>query len=138
MYVLDPSGSFIGYYGAAIGKAKQNAKTEIEKLKTETMTCRELVNQVAKIIHTVHDEVSKVDCVLVDSDEYFLSFILIYLQFSHEISFQVKDKRFELELSWVGEMTGGLHQLVPRDVYEAADNYGKEALKEAENDSDDD
>ena len=57
MYVIDPSGSFIGYLGAAIGKAKQNAKTEIEKLKTETMTCRELVKQVAKIIHTVHDEV---------------------------------------------------------------------------------
>lgn len=51
---------------------------------------------------------------------------------------QVKDKRFELELSWVGEMTKGLHQLVPKDVYEEADNYGKEALKEAENDSDDD
>merc|ERR1712142_1023977 len=106
MYVIDPSGSFIGYLGAAIGKAKQNAKTEIEKLKTETMTCRELVKQVAKIIHTVHDE--------------------------------VKDKRFELELSWVGEMTKGLHQLVPKDVYEEADNFGKEALKEAENDSDDD
>merc|ERR1711942_463560 len=84
MYVIDPSGSFIGYLGAAIGKAKQDAK----------------------IIHTVHDE--------------------------------VKDKRFELELSWVGEMTKGLHQLVPKDVYEEADNYGKEALKEAENDSDDD
>ena len=62
MYVIDPSGSFIGYLGAAIGKAKQNAKTEIEKLKTETMTCRELVKQVAKIIHTVHDEVGALEC----------------------------------------------------------------------------
>ena len=56
----------------------------------------------------------------------------------YQRNFQVKDKQFELELSWVGEMTKGLHQLVPRDVYEAADNFGKEALKEAENDSDDD
>lgn len=105
MFVIDPSGSFIGYLGAATGKAKQNAKTEIEKLKTENMTCRELVKEVAKIIHTVHDE--------------------------------VKDKRFELELSWVGEMTKGLHQLVPADVYAEADNYGKEAMKD-DDDSDDD
>ena len=59
MYVIDPSGSFTGYFGAAIGKAKQNAKTEIEKLKVERMTCRELVKEVSKIIHTVHDEVCR-------------------------------------------------------------------------------
>ena len=49
----------------------------------------------------------------------------------------MKDKRFELELSWVGEMTKGLHQLVPADIYTEADNYGKEAMKD-DDDSDDD
>lgn len=104
LYMADPSGSYWGYHGCAIGKAKQAAKTEIEKLKMKEMTCTEIVKEVARIIHLVHDE--------------------------------VKDKSFELELSWVGEVTGGLHQSVPADVRAAAEEYAKEAL--AESDSDDD
>ncbi|KAG9336367.1 hypothetical protein JZ751_002714 [Albula glossodonta] len=38
-----------GYWGTAIGKAKQAAKTEIEKLQMKDMTCRELVKEVAKM-----------------------------------------------------------------------------------------
>ena len=38
-----------GYWGCAIGKAKQNAKTEIEKLKLKDVTCRELVKEAAKM-----------------------------------------------------------------------------------------
>ena len=47
--MVEPSGTFFGYLGCAVGKAKQNAKTEIEKLKTETMTCAEAVKEVRKI-----------------------------------------------------------------------------------------
>jgi len=57
LYVADPSGLCYGYSGSAIGKAKQNAKTEIEKLKMENMTCRDLIKEAAKIIYLVHDEV---------------------------------------------------------------------------------
>ncbi|EPY80380.1 AT-rich interactive domain-containing protein 4A isoform 2, partial [Camelus ferus] len=71
LYMIDPSGVSYGYWGCAIGKAKQAAKTEIEKLQMKEMTCRDVVKEVAKIIYIVHDE--------------------------------VKDKAFELELSWVGE-----------------------------------
>ena len=38
-----------GYYGAAIGKAKQSAKTEIEKLKMQDMTCEQIVKEAAKM-----------------------------------------------------------------------------------------
>jgi 20S proteasome subunit alpha 7 len=38
-----------GYYGCAIGKAKQTAKTEIEKLKMKDMTMKDLVKEVAKM-----------------------------------------------------------------------------------------
>ena len=38
---------------------------------------------------------------------------------------EVKDKAFELELSWVGDMTNGRHELVPKDVAEEANKYGK-------------
>ncbi|KAG2457761.1 ARI4A protein, partial [Polypterus senegalus] len=93
LYMVDPSGVSYGYWGCAIGKAKQAAKTEIEKLQMKDMTCRELVREVAKIIYIVHDE--------------------------------VKDKAFELELSWVGEVTNGRHEFVPRDIKEEAEKYAK-------------
>ncbi|AWP16851.1 Proteasome subunit alpha type [Scophthalmus maximus] len=105
LYMVDPSGISHGYWGCAIGKAKQAAKTEIEKLQMRDMTCRELVKEVAKIIYIVHDE--------------------------------VKDKAFELELSWVGEVTNGRHELVPKDVREEAEKYAKDSLEE-EDDSDED
>ena len=84
LHCLDPSGISYGYWGCAAGKAKSNAKTELEKIKIQEMTCAELVKEAAKIIYMVHDE--------------------------------VKDKMFELELSWVGEFTNGVHQKVPDNV----------------------
>lgn len=104
MFVIDPSGVSFGYYGCAIGKAKQAAKTEIEKIKMKDMLCTDLVKEVAKIIYIVHDE--------------------------------VKDKNFELELSWVGEMTGGKHEMVPKNVHEDAEKHAKDSLLESD-DSDD-
>ncbi|KAK8990935.1 hypothetical protein V6N11_061967 [Hibiscus sabdariffa] len=56
LYMVEPSGISYKYFGAAIGKGKQAAKTEIEKLKLSEMTCREGVIEVAKIIYKVHDE----------------------------------------------------------------------------------
>ncbi|CAM9435022.1 unnamed protein product [Rangifer tarandus platyrhynchus] len=50
---------------------------------------------------------------------------------------EVKDKAFELELSWVGEITNGRHEIVPKDIREEAEKYAKESLKE-EDESDDD
>ncbi|KAK4822541.1 hypothetical protein QYF61_015547 [Mycteria americana] len=105
LYMIDPSGVSYGYWGCAIGKARQAAKTEIEKLQMKEMTCRDVVKEVAKIIYIVHDE--------------------------------VKDKAFELELSWVGEITNGKHEIVPKDIREEAEKYAKESLKE-EDESDDD
>ncbi|XP_032804288.1 proteasome subunit alpha type-3 [Petromyzon marinus] len=106
MYMIDPSGVSYGYWGCAIGKAKQAAKTEIEKLQMKEMTCKELVKEVAKIIYIVHDE--------------------------------VKDKAFELELSWVGEVTNGKHELVPKDIKEEAEKYAKESLEEEDESDEDD
>ena len=84
MYCLEPCGVSYGYWGCAAGKAKSNAKTELEKINIQEKTCEELVKEAAKIIYMVHDE--------------------------------VKDKMFELELSWVGEFTNGVHKRVPDNV----------------------
>jgi len=104
MYMIDPSGVYHGYLGCAVGKAKQAAKTEMEKLTLSSMTCRELIKEAAKIIYIVHDE--------------------------------VKDKSFELELSWIGEHTQGRHERVPAEVFSEAETYAKAALDEDDDDDD--
>lgn len=38
-----------GYFGVAIGKGRQAAKTEIEKLKLTELTCREAVFEIARM-----------------------------------------------------------------------------------------
>uniref|UniRef100_A0A6M2DLC8 Proteasome subunit alpha type n=1 Tax=Xenopsylla cheopis TaxID=163159 RepID=A0A6M2DLC8_XENCH len=103
LYALDPSGVTTGCYGSAIGKAKQTAKTEIEKLKLSEMTCKQLVKEAARIIYLVHDE--------------------------------LKDKNFELELSWVCADSNGVHQRVPANVRQEAESQAKQAM---EDDSDSD
>lgn len=49
MYCVEPSGVSFGYFGYAAGKAKQAAKTEIEKLKLGGLTSRDLLNEGAKM-----------------------------------------------------------------------------------------
>ena len=85
------------------GKAKQSAKTEIEKLKLADMTCNDLVKEAARIIYLVHDE--------------------------------LKDKQFELEMSWVGKHTNGRHERVPAEVKTDAEAKAKQAMAE-DSDSD--
>lgn len=57
LFMVEPSGLVYKYKGNAIGKGKQAAKTEIEKLMAnENLTCEQALVDVAKIIHKVHDE----------------------------------------------------------------------------------
>jgi len=97
LYCVDPSGLSWGYFGCAIGKARQAAKTELEKLKSKEMSCKDLLKEAAKIIYMVHDE--------------------------------IKDKAFELELSWIGEHTEGRHEWVPKSDYDEAVTCAKKALQ---------
>jgi 20S proteasome subunit alpha 7 len=50
---------------------------------------------------------------------------------------ELKDKHFELELSWVGKHTNGLHVKVPDNVQQEAEKTAKAALEE-ESDSEED
>jgi len=56
LYAVDPSGLVQKWSGRAFGKGNQLANTEIEKLNTPAMTCKEVLPALAKIIHKVHDE----------------------------------------------------------------------------------
>eukprot|EP00099_Drosophila_melanogaster_P025418 NP_724834.1 proteasome alpha7 subunit [Drosophila melanogaster] len=60
LYKIEPSGSSFGYFACASGKAKQLAKTEMEKLKMDMRT-DELVESAGEIIYKVHDELKDKD-----------------------------------------------------------------------------
>ena len=49
LYMIEPSGVSWGYFGCAIGKNKSAAKTEIEKLNLDNLTCREAINELSKM-----------------------------------------------------------------------------------------
>jgi 20S proteasome subunit alpha 7 len=44
-----PDHYFKGYFACAIGKGRQAAKTELEKLKLSEMTCRQAVVEIARM-----------------------------------------------------------------------------------------
>lgn len=97
LFVVEPSGVCLGYHGAAVGKGRQLAKTELEKLKLSELSMREAVIEAARIIYIVHDD--------------------------------NKEKEFELEMSWAGDETGGLHVPVPADLLAEAEQKAREALE---------
>ena len=109
LYMVDPAGVSYRYRGCAVGKARQATRTMVEKLDGSSLTCREALKELAKNLHTTHDD--------------------------------VKDKPFEFEASWICEETGFKHELVPKELREAASKWAKDKIEEedmSEDDSDDD
>eukprot|EP00123_Amoebidium_parasiticum_P019315 comp24511_c0_seq1/m.46760 comp24511_c0_seq1/g.46760 ORF comp24511_c0_seq1/g.46760 comp24511_c0_seq1/m.46760 type:complete len:254 (-) comp24511_c0_seq1:58-819(-) len=102
LYMVEPSGVSCGFHGCAVGKGRQAARTELEKMDLGKVSCRDAINTLAKIIYTIHDD--------------------------------VKDKEFELEMSWVGNESGRRHTFVPSDIVKNAADAAKKAM---EDDSDD-
>ena len=56
LYQLDQAGAAYRCYAAAIGKARQAARTEIEKLNLEELSAQDALYELGKIIHQVHDD----------------------------------------------------------------------------------
>ncbi|KAK7204836.1 nucleophile aminohydrolase [Myxozyma melibiosi] len=56
LYTIEPSGAFWGYMGAATGKGRQAAKSELEKLDLPNISARDAVKAAAKIIYVAHDD----------------------------------------------------------------------------------
>ncbi|KAK8197489.1 proteasome subunit alpha type 3 [Phyllosticta capitalensis] len=102
LYMVEPSGLYWGYYGAATGKGRQAAKAELEKLNLHesNLSLEQGVKEAARIIY-----------------------------FAHEDS---KDKEFELEMTWISSLDGptkGRHEEVPKALREEAERLAKKALE---------
>jgi 20S proteasome subunit alpha 7 len=92
-----------GYYGAATGKGRQSAKSELEKLDlaSGSLTLEQGVKEAARIIYVAHED--------------------------------SKDKEFELEMTWISAVDGptkGRHVEVPRHLREEAERLAKKALED--------
>jgi len=103
LYMVEPSGLYWGYYGAATGKGRQAAKAELEKLNLSegTLDLKQAVKEAARIIYVAQQD--------------------------------NKDKEFELEMSWISGADGptkGRHMEVPKDLLEEAERLAKKAISE--------
>jgi len=56
LFMVEPSGVSWGYSACAAGKAAAAAKTDIEKLKLNELSCEQGIVEAAKIIYNVHDD----------------------------------------------------------------------------------
>jgi 20S proteasome subunit alpha 7 len=61
LYMIEPSGASWGYLGAATGKGRQVAKSELEKLDLASLSGREAVKEAAKIIYLAHEDTKDKD-----------------------------------------------------------------------------
>jgi len=110
LYMIEPSGQYWGYYGAATGKGRQIAKSELEKLNLNDgeLSLEDGVKEAARIIHIAHDD--------------------------------NKDKDFELEMTWISSVDGptkGRHEEVPKEIREEAERLAKKAIEGDDEDDED-
>lgn len=94
--------TFQGYYGAATGKGRQAAKSELEKLDLAAgrLSLEQGVKEAARIIYVAHED--------------------------------SKDKEFELEMTWISNRDGptkGRHEQVPKEILEEAEKAAKKAME---------
>ena len=78
LHMIDPSGTVHRYFGCAAGKGRQGAKTEIEKLDLNALTCADAVKEAVKIILMMRDESKDKPCEIEVSGEAYLLLLFIF------------------------------------------------------------
>lgn len=56
LYMIEPSGVYWGYHGIAVGKGRQAAKAELEKLNLPNIKVKDAIKEAAKIIYLAHED----------------------------------------------------------------------------------
>jgi len=56
LYMVEVDGTFHRYFGTAIGKGARTCKTEVEKARLWTKTSAEVLPELSRMLHTVHDD----------------------------------------------------------------------------------
>lgn len=107
LYMVEPNGSAYAYYGVAVGKGKQAAKTELEKLNLHKEPCTSdvAVKHITKILTLLHQE-----------------------------NKDTSSKPLEMELSWICQASDWKHVGVPKAVTTAARTWAQEQLDDEDED----
>jgi 20S proteasome subunit alpha 7 len=98
LHMMDPSGTCYEFYHCAMGKGKQVANTEMDKIDLKNINCADAVYTMAKILHKSHEE--------------------------------SREKKYELEMTWICPQSGFAHQHVPKELLKEA---SARAQKDIEN-----
>lgn len=63
--------------------------------------------------------------------------LFFFLNYSiYQVHDELKDKLFKMELSWVCDLSDGVHQTVPGDYYKKAYQAGLESKQDDDSDND--
>lgn len=116
-YVGSPTNAPQGYHGAAVGKGRQLAKAELEKLKLAELSTREAVFEAARMSVSIFG---------------YIRSVLIKPPSIHLVHEDNKEKEFELEMSWIGAETQGVFLPVPKVLHQEAEEKAKAALDDFE------
>jgi 20S proteasome subunit alpha 7 len=151
LFCVEPSGVYWGYRGCAIGKGRQLARTEIEKLKLEDLTVEEALVDAARMyvrfpgsrfswslgwlcastfshsIETLHPRRTLSHLPRPSPPTHTPS----HSNSIHTVHDEAKDKAFELELSWISPASGWKHAPVPKEVADEAEAKAKKIIEEA-------
>lgn len=109
LWMVEPSGICYRYKGVSVGKTRQAAKTELEKIdpKLGELTVDQAIKEAAKVVHAVRD----------DSNT---------------------SRSYVIDLSSVGGANGAKHKYVSEEVKKAAEDWAKSALDSDDDDDDED
>lgn len=108
LWMIEPSGVCYRYKAISIGKTKQTAKTELEKLDFPNLSLEDAVKNAAKTILRVRDENTSAN------------------------------KEFCIDMSIIGNATDGKHQFVTKQVKADAEAWAQKELESDSEDDDDD
>jgi 20S proteasome subunit alpha 7 len=117
LHMVEPNGAAYSYYGVAVGKGKQAAKTELEKLN----------------LHKQEDEMDPQNAITSVKAVQHICKILMLL---HQENKDTASKPLEMEISWICKDSKWKHVGVPRDIIAAAKAWAQQQLADEEEDED--
>ncbi|RYR32651.1 hypothetical protein Ahy_A10g047187 [Arachis hypogaea] len=140
LYMVEPSGVSYRYFGAAIGKGRQAAKTEVILLSISIVgfllafrpgrldQCMRILSLCS--LGVWGGEIEKLKL----TDMTCRQGVIEVAKIIYGVHDEAKDKDFELEMSWVCDESNRQHQKVPDELLEEAKAAAKAALEEMDAD----
>ncbi len=138
LHVIDPSGTSFRYFGAAVGKGRQSARNEIEKLKLSGQCCLSVCAFIQvrwwgenRYILGCTEEILPPPPFFVDGGEEMTcrEAVVEAAKILHRVHDE-ESKPFEIEMSWICDESEKAHQRVPADILAAAEAQAKASMQE--------